>query len=156
MVKHRKGIKMPAFIDSGILWRALDPKHPERQPCLSVLRKCFTKTPEFIAGVNSVILVETMILLVKRSKIMPEVASKLLWEGFLKSEERAIVYPTQRNTLRDALDLQVTEPSVDFPDCVIASSMSENGISRIYTTNPRHFTLFKFVKEAIDPRKPIP
>jgi len=146
---------MSAFIDSGILWRALDPGHPERQPCLGILRKCFTKRPEFIAGVNSVILVETMILLVKRSKIMPEVASKLLWEGFLKSEERVIVYPTYRNTLREALNLQATEPRVDFPDCVIASSMNENGISRIYTTNPEHFILFNFVKEAIDPRESI-
>lgn len=37
---------------------------------------------------------------------------------------------------------------------VIAASMNENGIFKIYTTNPKHFTAFNFVKGAIDPRQP--
>lgn len=144
------------FIDSGILWRALDPEHPERRPCLNILRKCFVKKPEFMAGVNSVIVIETMILLVQRSKIVPKKASILLWEGFLKSEDRVIAYPLHRSTLKEALELQAEKPHIEFPDCVIAASMNENGILKIYTTNPKHFVAFNFVKEAIDPRRPSP
>ncbi|MEM3511582.1 MAG: hypothetical protein QXY80_02880 [Candidatus Jordarchaeales archaeon] len=54
------------FIDSGVVWRLLDPLHPEREPCLSVARRCFSSKPDFLMGVNSVVIVEAMISLVKR------------------------------------------------------------------------------------------
>lgn len=115
------------------------------------MRKCFTKKPEFIAGVNAVILVETMINLVRRSKIRPSEAAKILWDGFLKSDTRVVIFPIYRSTLEEALTLQRDREDVEFPDCVTAATMKENGVSSIYSTNPKHFT-FEFVKEAIDPR----
>lgn len=141
------------FVDSGILWRLLDPSHPERKPCLSLMHKCFVRKPRFIAGVNSVVVVETMILLVKRSKIHPSRATNLLWNGFLRSENRVILFPIHHNTLKEALLEQAKHPEVEFPDCVISASMKENGITKIYTTNPKHFQVFDFVKEACDPRQ---
>lgn len=146
---------MISFIDSGILWRLLDPAHPERESCLNLVRRCFMRKPEFIAGVNAVIIVETMIHLIEKSKIRPQRATDLVWDGFLKSENRVVVYPIDRSTLREALIQQSEHPQVEFPDCVISTSMKENGITKIYTTNPRHFLLFDFIKQAIDPRQPL-
>ena len=116
------------------------------------MRKCFIQKPELIFGLNGVVVVETMILLVKRSKIEPHTASNLLWNGFLRSESRVIVYPIYRETPREALNLQSKNPEVEYPDCAVAATMKENGITSIYTTNPRHFKRFSFIKEAIDPR----
>jgi len=93
-----------------------------------------------------------MILLVKRSKIDPRTASNLLWYGFLRSESRVTVYPIYRETLREALKLQSKNPEIEYPDCAVAATMRENGITNIYTTNPGHFKRFSFIKEAIDPR----
>lgn len=143
---------MISFLDSGVLWRLLDPDHPERGSCLNLMRRCFTQKPEFMAGVNAVVIVETMIHLIERSKIHPSRVSSLLWNGFLKSESKVVVYPIYRDTLREALIQQSEHPQVEFPDCVISASMKENGITKIYTTNPKHFLTFSFVKEAIDPR----
>ena len=143
---------MITFLDSGILWRVLDPGHPEREPCLELMRRCFTHKPAFISGVNAVVVVETMIHLVKRSRIHPSKAANLLWNGFLRSESRVIVYPISHSTLREALMEQSKHPEVEFPDCVIAASMKENGITQIYTTNPTHFLEFDFIEKAIDPR----
>ena len=140
------------FVDSGVLWRLLDPGHPEREACLSLMRRCFTQRPEFIAGINAVILVETMICLTRLSKIKPGQASNILWNGFLKSESRVAFFPTYKSTLKEALALQCEAEGVEFPDCVIAATMKENGVAHIYTTNPRHFSGFEFVKEAVDPR----
>jgi len=105
-----------------------------------------------ILGLNAVVVVETMILLVKRSKINPRAASNLLWNGFLRAESRVVVYPIYRETLREALNLQSENPEVEYPDCVVAATMNKNGIISIYTTNPRHFKRFGFIKEAVDPR----
>jgi predicted nucleic acid-binding protein len=116
------------------------------------MRKCFTRKPKFIAGVNAVVIVEAMIHLVEKSKIPPSKAVSLLWDGFLKSEKRVVVFPIYYDTLREALIQQSRHPNVEFPDCVISASMKENGIARIYTTNPKHFLMFSFIKEAIDPR----
>lgn len=140
------------FVDSGILWRLLDPAHPERESCLNLMRKCFIRKPKFVAGVNAVIIVEAMIHLIEKSKIHPSKAVGLLWDGFLKSENRVVVFPIYHGTLREALIQQSKHPQVEFPDCVISASMRENGIARIYTTNPKHFLMFSFIKEAIDPR----
>lgn len=139
-------------MDSGVIWRVLDPKHPEREPCLELVRKYFTQKPELMFGLNAVVVVETMILLVKRSKIDPRTASSLLWNGFLRSESKVAVYPIYRDTLREALNLQSKNPEIEYPDCEIAATMKENGITSIYTTNPKHFKRFSFIKEAIDPR----
>lgn len=139
-------------MDSGIIWRVLDPKHPERGPCLELVRECFIQKPKLIFGLNAVVVVETMILLVKRSKIEAGKASNLLWNGLLRAESRVMVYPIYRDTLRGAFDLQSENPDVEYPDCVVAATMMENGITRIYTTNPKHFKKFRFIKEVIDPR----
>jgi predicted nucleic acid-binding protein len=140
------------FIDSGVLWRLLDPEHPEREACLNLMSKCFRRKPEFIAGVNTVVIVETMICLVKRSKIDPGEAANILWNGFLKSEKRVVIFPTYRSTLEEALILQNEKKDVEFSDCVIAATMKENAVSNIYTTNIKHFSSFSFVEKAIDPR----
>jgi len=116
------------------------------------VRECFIHKPQLIFGLNAVVIVETMILLVKRSKIDAGKASNLLWNGLLKAESRIMVYPIYRDTLREALDLQSGNPEVEYPDCVVAATMRENGITSIYTTNPKHFKRFRFIKEAIDPR----
>jgi len=80
-------------------------------------------------------------------------ASDLIWSGFLKSEGRVTFYPIDRGVIREALLQQVAKPSVEFPDCVIAATMKENNITRIYTTNPSHFLEFPFIEEAADPRQ---
>jgi predicted nucleic acid-binding protein len=54
-------------------------------------------------------------------------------------------------TLKAALDLNSKEPSIEYPDCVIAATMKENELKVIYTSNPSHFRRFDFVKEALDP-----
>jgi len=140
------------FIDSGVVWRLLDPLHPEREPCLSVARRCFSSKPDFLMGVNSVVIVEAMISLVKRSKILPSTASSIIHDGFLKAKSRVLVYNVTRNTLLEALRLQRENGEAEFPDCVIAATMKENNISTILTTNPEHFEAFSFVEKAIDPR----
>lgn len=140
------------FVDSGVLWRLLDPLHPEREPCLKVVRRCFSPKPDFLLGVNSVVIVETMISLTKRSKIAPRDASSIMRDGFLKVKSRVIVYEVNRNTVMEALRLQSERGDVEFPDCVIAATMKENGVSTILTTNPKHFEAFDFVERAIDPR----
>jgi len=140
-----------AFIDSGVLWRALDPSHPEHDPCLELIRKAFLPRPAFSWGVNAVVIVESMLLLVRRSRMRVGQATNIIWDGFLKSEERVINYPVHKMTLRQALDLNSKEPSVEYPDCVVAATMKENDLRVIYTTNPSHYKRFEFIKEAIDP-----
>lgn len=140
------------FVDSGVIWRLLDPLHPEREPCLTVARRCFSPKPDFLLGVNSVVIVEAIISLVKRSKMTPSAASSIIYEGFLKAKSRVIVYAVTRETILEALRLYRESGDAEFPDCVIAATMKENNISTILTTNPKHFKSFSFVKEAIDPR----
>jgi predicted nucleic acid-binding protein len=140
-----------AFIDSGVVWRALDPLHPQHRPCLDVLRKAFLPKPLLSWAVNAVVIVETMLLLVGRSKIPAGQASRIIWDGFLKSEERVVNYPVDRMALKAALDLNSKEPSIEYPDCVIAATMKENELKVIYTSNPSHFRRFDFIKEALDP-----
>lgn len=140
-----------AFIDSGVVWRALDPLHPQHRPCLDVFRKAFLPKPVLSWAVNAVVIVETMLLLVERSKMPVGQASRMIWDAFLKSEERVVNYPVDRMTLRAALDLNSKEPSIEYPDCVIAATMKENELKVIYTSNPSHFKRFDFIKEALDP-----
>lgn len=139
------------FIDSGVLWRALDPLHPQHRPCLVVVREAFLPRPMLCWAVNAVVIVETMLLLVGRSKMPVAQATRMIWDGFLKSEERVVNYPVDRMTLKQALDLNSKEPSIEYPDCVIAATMKENGLNVIHTSNPSHFRLFEFIREALDP-----
>ena len=78
-------------------------------------------------------------------------ASRMVWDGFLKSEERVVNYPVDRMTLRAGLGLKSKEPSVEYLDCVIATTMKENELKVIYTSNPSHFKRFDFIREALDP-----
>jgi len=123
------------FFDTSILIHAYDRSEPEKQAIASVLvKKVFDE--EMTGYVSNQILSELYFVLTEKKGMSKEDAENIVL-SFLDSDSWIKVnygVQTVKATVKAAKTLAVI-----FWDILIAETMKENGISKIYTENQKDF-----------------
>lgn len=137
-----------AFFDTSILIYAYDKSEPEKQTIASELVKTiFNK--EMSGYVSNQILGELYFVLTEKKGMSKEDAENIV-SSFLDSDSWIKVnydVQTVKATVKTAKTLAVI-----FWDILIAETMKENGISKIYTENEKDFKKILGIK-VINPLK---
>lgn len=137
-----------AFFDTSILIYAYDKSEPEKQAIASELVKIIFDR-EMVGYVSNQILSELYFVLTEK-KGMPKEDAETVVLSFLDSDSWIKVsygIQTVKETVKSAKTLAVI-----FWDILIAETMKENGINKIYTENEKDFKKIPGIK-VINPLK---
>jgi len=138
------------FFDTNILVYAYDASEEEKRAvCNKLLSQVFTA--ELRGVVSNQILAELFYVLTNKVKkpLDVEEAKKIIF-NFLKSENWLKINYDE-NTLEKAINTS-TDINVDIWDAIIAETMKENGINKIYTENESDFKKIPGIK-VVNPLK---
>jgi len=138
------------FFDTNILVYAYDISEEEKWVvCNKLLSQVFLSKLNGV--VSAQVLAEVFYVLTKKVKnpLDAEESKKIIF-NFLKSENwLKISY--DENTLEKAINTSI-DVKIDLWDALIAETMKENGINKIYTENERDFKKIPRIK-VINPLK---
>jgi predicted nucleic acid-binding protein len=138
------------FFDTNILVYAHDISEEEKWVvCNKLLSQVFLS--KLNGAVSAQVLAEVFYVLTKKVKnpLDAEESKKIIF-NFLKSENwLKISY--DENTLEKAINTSI-DVKIDLWDALIAETMKENGINKIYTENERDFKKIPRIK-VINPLK---
>jgi predicted nucleic acid-binding protein len=138
------------FFDTNILVYAYDISEEEKRVvCNKLLSQVFLSKLNGV--VSAQVLAEVFYVLTKKVKntLDAEESKKIIF-NFLKSENwLKISY--DENTLEKAINTSI-DVKIDLWDALIAETMKENGINKIYTENEKDFKKIPGIK-VINPLK---
>ncbi|MFI5419628.1 MAG: PIN domain-containing protein [Nitrososphaerales archaeon] len=126
-----------SFVDTNILAYAFDESDEKRRkPCEKLVKQGFSG--ESSLSVSNQILGELFVVLTKKmGKTMPRDRAGLIVSGFIDSPKWLKTSYTHATIKRAIQDTSVINCA--FWDLMIAETMREAGITRIYTENERDF-----------------
>lgn len=125
------------FFDTNVLAYAFDEHELKKKKIAADLLQHVIKRKEDGILSNQILLELFLVLTTKLKKRITKIFAMNIVEGFAISNDwKKINYTHQ--TIRKALDL-VDKHNISFTDAVIASTMLENGINKIYTENENDF-----------------
>lgn len=128
-----------SLIDSNILIYSIDSSEKEKYPLAKkLLKECWLRKRQYAVSlqnlseffINATKKIEKPISKEKGAKIVKRIIE---FEGFTKLEPNA-------ETIKKALDISIKE-NISYWDALIAATMLENNIFRIYTENTKDFAI---------------
>lgn len=141
-------MKDESFYDTNIIYYAYDENEPAKKViCEKLIEDIFLGNS--FGVISNQVLGELFKALIEKLKIDVEKAEKIL-NGIIDSENW-IKINYNIETIRKAI-ITVRLYKVSFWDCLIAETMKENGIVKIYTENEKDFKKILGIK-AINPLK---
>lgn len=133
-----------AFIDTNILAYAFDESDEKRRrPCVEIVRAGFQGETTYY--LSNQVLSELFVVLTKHvGKPLSKEKAAVIVSGFADSSKWRKLNYTHLTIKRAMQDLQTI--STSFWDILIAETMRETGIKRVYTENEKDFAKIPWIQ----------